>query len=306
MFIRGKNLSLPRCCPNLTGRERRIRAADRTSLSKSITLNTFFNVLTDKMPLPTDTTSPEFIAARNAAMARYDSLRFMDAGDPTGPCGHAYGLKVSMRLTTDYRSTWRNQSMDVKPSEVMECLREAGVRDWCLMGLHGYVGYLPMPRATQDVDVMVPHNQKKKAVKAISGRWPQLERKEFPPVVRFYDPGERDGDGNMVPVIDLMLPWSPFQETILKDHVVIDPGTLNRHPTLEAAIVSKYAALVSPHRVFDKKQQDATDLGRLIRNTHPDYDVAAIQALAGQVWEGGSPEIVDFIDCALNEKPFPV
>ena len=293
------------------------------------------------MPLPTDTTSPEFIAARNAAMARYDSLRFMDAGDPTGPCGHAYGLQVSMRLTTNYRSTWRNQSMDVKPSEVMECLRDAGVRNWCLMGLHGYVGFLPMPRATQDVDVMVPHNQKKKAVQAISGRWPQLERKEFPPVVRFYDPGERASravvelsqtvlargnnataiekrasrpqgsvkrcrDGNTVPVINLMLPWSPFQETILKDHVVIDPDTLDRHPTLEAAIVSKYAALVSPHRVFDKKQQDATDLGRLIRNTHPDYDVAAIQSLAGEVWEGGAKEILDFIACALNEKPFPV
>jgi hypothetical protein len=24
------------------------------------------------------------------------------------------------------------------------------------------------------------------------------------------------------------------------------------------------------------------------------------------VWEGGSEEILRFIDCALNEKPFPV
>ena len=239
-------------------------------------------------------------------MARYDSLRFMDAGDPTSPCGHAYGLKVSMRLTTDYRSKWRNQSMDVKPSEVMDCLREAGVNNWCLMGLHGYVGYLPLPRATQDVDVMVPHNQKKKSVKAISGRWPQLEKEEFPPVVRFYDPSELDVDGNKVPVIDLMLPWSPFQETILMEHVIVDEATGSRHPTAEAAIVAKYAALVSPHRKFDKKQQDATDLGRLIRTIHPTYNITAIRSLAGQVWEGGSEEILRFIDCALNEKPFPV
>ena len=258
------------------------------------------------MPLPSDTTSAEFIAARNAAMARHDSLRFMDAGDPTGPCGHPYGLKVSMRLTTDYRSTWRNESMDVKPSEVTDCLRQAGVEHWCLMGLHGYVGYLPMPRATQDVDVMVPHNQKKKAVKALSERWPELEKEEFPPVVRFYDPGELDRDGNKIPVIDLMLPWSPFQETILKDHVIVDELTLNRHPTPEAAIVSKYAALISPHRRFDKKQQDATDLGRLIRANHPNYDTSAVQSLAGEVWEGGDEEILSFIDCALKEKPFPV
>ena len=103
--------------------------------------------------------------------------------------------------------------MDIKPSEVMDCLRDAGVQNWYLMGLHGYVGYLPMPRATQDVDVMVPHNQKRKAIQAISERWPELVEEEFEPVVRFYDPGELDRDGNKVPVIDLMLPWSRFQET---------------------------------------------------------------------------------------------
>ena len=68
--------------------------------------------------------------------------------------------------------------MDIKPAEVMSCLRAAGVENWCLMGLHGYVGYLPMPRATQDVGIMVPHNQKRKAVKAIIGRWPDLIKEE--------------------------------------------------------------------------------------------------------------------------------
>ena len=196
--------------------------------------------------------------------------------------------------------------MDITPAEVMECLRDAGVKNWCLMGLHGYVGYLPMPRATQDVDVMVPHDQRKKAVRAIMARWPQLEKEEFEPVTRFYDPGELDRDSNKVPVIDLMLPWSPFQETILKEHVLIDQKTGNRYPTAEAAIVAKYAALVSPTRRLEKKEQDASDLRRLIGTTHPNYDLAGIQSLAGQVWEGGSEEILRFIDSALNEKPFPV
>lgn len=257
------------------------------------------------LPLPIDITSAEFIAARNAALSRYD-LRGMDAGDPTSPCGHAFGLRVSTRLTSDYRSTWRKQSMDVRPSEVMDCLREAGVKNWCLMGLHGYVGYLPMPRATQDVHVMVPHDQKKKAVQAISNRWPQLEKEEFAAVVRFYDPGELDVEGNKVPVIDLMLPWSPFQETILREHVIVDQVTLSRHPTAEAAIVSKYAALVSPFSNRKKRDYDAGDFRSLICSVHPDFDLSKIQSLANQVWEGGSDDILRFIDCALNEKPFPV
>lgn len=258
------------------------------------------------MPLPADTTSTEFIAARNAAMSRYNLLEGTEATDPTSPCGHAYGLRVSTRLTTDYRTVWRKQSMDVKPDEVMACLRKAGVRNWCLMGLHGYVGYLPMPRATQDVDVLVPHNQKVKAVLAICERWPQLQKEEFAPVVRFYDPGELDRDGNRVPVIDLMLPWSPFQETILRDHVIVDEEKGSRYPTGEAAIVSKYAAVVSPYRNYDKKQQDATDLRRLICALRHSYDLSKMQALAGQVWDGGSEEILRFVDCALSERPFPV
>lgn len=255
--------------------------------------------------LPADTTSPEYLAARNAALSGYD-LRGLDAGDPTSPCGHEYGLRVSARLTTDYRMTWRQQSIDIKPSEVMACLRDAGVQNWCLMGLHGYVGYLPMPRATQDVDIMVPHNQKKKAVKAISERWPQLIKEEFEPVVRFYDPGELDRDGNKVPVIDLMLPWGKFQETILKEHVLTDSLTGDRLPSVEAAVVAKYAALVSPSRKFDKKDQDASDLRRLIITNYSDLSINVIETLAGQVWEGGAEEILRFIDCALNEKPFPV
>ena len=232
--------------------------------------------------------------------------------------------------------------MDIKPAEVMSCLRDAGVENWCLMGLHGYVGYLPMPRATQDVDIMVPHNQKRKAVKAISERWPELELDthvsqafenglqsansvsgceapsgnsnrvkgilplEFELVVRFYDPAEVDLNGNKVPVIDLMLPWGKFQETILKEHVLTDKKTGSRYPAAEAAIVAKYAALISPTRKFDKKQQDASDLGRLICSVHTNFNVLKIQSLAGEVWEGGSEEILRFIDCALKEKPFPV
>lgn len=238
-------------------------------------------------------------------MSRVD-LSSLDAGDPTRPCGHEYGLRVSARLTTDYRTTWRPQSMDVKPAEVMSCLRDAGVENWCLMGLHGYVGYLPMPRATQDVGIMVPHNQKRKAVKAISERWPELIKEDFEPVVRFYDPAEVDLHGNRIPVIDLMLPWGKFQETILKEHVLTDKKTGSRYPTAEAAIVAKYAASISPTRKFDKKQQDATDLRRLICSVHPNLNTLKIQSLAGQVWEGGSEEILRFIDCALHEKPFPV
>jgi hypothetical protein len=250
--------------------------------------------------------TPEYIAARNAAMAKETGWIGYDALDPTVPSGHAYGLGVSTRLTSYYRQTHRKQAVDVTPQEVIDCLVQAGVKNWVLMGLHGYVGYLPMPRATQDVDVMIPYSQKKKSVEAIAERWPMLEKIELSQVVRFMDPGDPDGSGQPKPVIDIMLPWSKFQETILKDHVVIDAETGNRIPTVEAAIVAKYAALVSPHRDWDKKQQDAVDMRRIMKANAAAIDRLSLETLANQVWEQGGREILEFLSLALDNKPFPI
>ena len=97
--------------------------------------------------------------------------------------------------------------MDISPQQVIDVLVAAGVKNWVLMGLHGYVGYLPEPRATQDVDVMVPYGQRKRAVKAIREAWPKLIVRELSQVVRFLDPDDRYRDDEPKPVIDLMQPW---------------------------------------------------------------------------------------------------
>jgi hypothetical protein len=195
--------------------------------------------------------------------------------------------------------------MDVTPQEVMDCIEAAGVSNWVLMGLHGYVGYMPMPRATQDVDIMVPYSQKKKASKAIATRWPMLAMRELSQVVRFMDPNDPDADGNPKPVIDLMLPWSEFQKTILLDHVLIDPASGNRFPTVVAAIVAKYAALVSPFRDADKKDYDAGDMRRIMKANDSKIDRDALSSLANQVWEGGGAEILQYLELALKDQPFP-
>ncbi|MFC1759197.1 hypothetical protein ACFL2H_10600 [Planctomycetota bacterium] len=238
------------------------------------------------------------LSARDAPWRGHDDL------DPKSPSGHEYGVTVSTRLTSNFRELHRKEAMDITPQQVIDCLEDAEVKNWVLMGLHGYVGYLPMPRATQDVDVMIPYSQKKRTVNAVSARWPTLEIRELSQVIRFLDPADRDKTGTAKPVIDIMLPWSPFQETILKSHVLIDKSTGHRLPTIEAAIVSKYAAMISPHRSFDKKEQDAVDLRRLIKANQGEYDATNIASLAANVWEGGSEEIARFTTQALTDQRF--
>jgi hypothetical protein len=256
--------------------------------------------------MSSDMHTPEFLAARHAAMLAQNGFEGVDALDPQGPCGHAYGLRVSSRLTSDYRHRLRRGIVDVKPEAVIECLTNANVKNWLLMGLHGYVGYLADPRATQDVDVMVPYSQKKRAADAIGARWPMLKRVDLPQVVRFMDPVDLYNDGSSKPVVDVMLPWSKFQETILAKHVVIDEKTGSRYPTLEAALVSKYAALVSPHRSRDKKEYDAGDFRRIVRHNHASINRAILRELGDQIWEQGGDEVIRFVDLTLADQPLPV
>ncbi len=250
--------------------------------------------------------TPEFFTERHAAMAALDGYRGVDETDPKRPSGHAYGLHKSAFLTSDYRKRTGRGCVDVTPHEVIDCLVQAKIKNWLLMGLHGMVGYLPMPRATQDVDVMVPFSQKQKAAKAIAATWPMLTRVDLPQVVRFIDATDLDTDGNGKPVIDLMLPWGKFQETILQKHFVIDEATGSRYPTVEAVLTSKYAALVSPHRSRDKKEQDVADFRRVVNANHESIDHNILLALGNEVWEKGGSELVRFVQLCLDNQPLPV
>ena len=250
--------------------------------------------------------TPEHLERRRQAMAKYTGWKGVDDLNPKVPAGHARGVRTSTRLTRQIKRTHRKQAMDIAVQDVIDVLVAAEIKGWVLMGLHGYVGYLPEPRATQDVDVMVPYSQRKRAVKAIRQAWPELLVRELSQVVRFMDPQDCYPDGEPKPVIDLMLPWGKFQETILAQFVVVDEETQHRIPRLEAALVSKYASMISQHRDRDKKEQDAVDFRRMVRANHDRINRADLRRVADEVWDGGADEVEQFLEIALSDQPFPV
>ena len=248
--------------------------------------------------------SPEWYAWRAASIAKQDAPHDLNIGEPQGAVGHEYGIRTTTRLIRNYRELHRKLAMDITPQLVIDVLVKAGVKKWVLMGLHGYVGYLADPRSTQDVDVMIAPSERKKAVKAISAAWPTLLVTNCDVVVRFRDPNDLDHHGDPKPTIDLMLPWSKFQQTILKDFVKIDPATKHRIPRLEAALVAKYAAMISTFRNLEKKEQDAVDFRRMVRANIDNIDRKSLRQLADEVWEGGADEVERFLDTAKSNRPF--
>ncbi len=229
-----------------------------------------------------------------------------DRGLPTRPVGHASGLATSTSIVRSYRKDHRRASQNVEPQQVIDVLNDAGIRRWVLMGLYGYVGYLSQPRATQDVDILVAAEELENAIGAIESRWPELQTERLEVVVRFRDPGEVAITGEMKQVILVMLPSSDCYAAILARYHRIDKTTGHKVPTLEAACASKFAVLVSPHRDFDRKQQDAVDLRNMMVPNREEFDIAILERLGDLVYPGGGTEILEFLDLAIHKKPFPI
>ena len=88
---------------------------------------------------------------------------------------------------------------------------------------------------------------------------------ELEPVARFRNPGECFADGKPKPVIDLVLPQSTLNETILTEYVTMDEHTQHFIPTVEAALASKYAAMGSRLRDREKQKYDTGYFRRVAR-----------------------------------------
>ena len=228
-----------------------------------------------------------------------------DIGLPTRAVGHPSGILTSTQILRSYRKDHRRGSQNVEPQQVIEVLEQANVKRWVLMGLYGYVGYLAMPRATQDVDVLVSEEESEQAIAAICKRWPALIVDRQAVVVRFRDPGEVAIDGEMKQVIDIMLPSNACYQSILDQHHTLDATTGHRIPILEAACASKFAALVSPYREWNKKQQDAVDLRVIMLPNANTLDRELLQQLGDLVYPEGGQELLQFLQLTIDKQPFP-
>ena len=225
---------------------------------------------------------------------------------PGSPMGHAAGFRIASNIVHHYRATHRPTSMFITPDDLIDTIVEAGVDRWVLMGLYGYVGYLPQPRATQDVDVLIDNDQIDNALAAVLQRWPALFPESGPIVIRFRDPGEIDINGETKVVIDLMRPTDSLYEAILEHHHILDPDTGHRLPIIEAALAAKYSAIVSPYRDIAKKNFDAGDFRNIVKGNPTRINRDLAHHLAELIFPGGGEEILEFIDLSLNDKPFPV
>jgi hypothetical protein len=210
---------------------------------------------------------------------------------------HQNALSTSSFLTTVYRQMYQPMAARVTAKKVVKVLKEGGIVG-LLLGTHGVGGYRSEPRATQDVDVLIKRKDHAKAIQAIQEAFPKLELQDTPVVTRFID------RSNGKPVIDLMKPMDAlFKVAFRFSHKV---GDSHRIPDLELALVTKFAAMVSPHRVQSKKLIDAGDFVDMVTNNLPQIDKVKLKTLADKVYLRGGIEIMQIVRDVEAGRPIQI
>jgi hypothetical protein len=210
---------------------------------------------------------------------------------------HLQALEISSRLTAYFRRKHRPMATQVTPERVIEVLNEAGVKP-VLMGTHGLGGWRSQVRATEDVDVLVRKKDIRKAVRALQSEYPELTIADFPVVTRFTDPATKQV------VIDVMKPTQNVFRVVFRHTIPV--GDTHAIPELEMALVSKFAAMVSPNRRQDKKFVDAGDFINVVTHNRDDLDLRKLKHLAEKVYPDGGAEIMQLVDDILAGRPIQI
>jgi hypothetical protein len=193
-------------------------------------------------------------------------------------------------LQQQYRRQWSDR-MAASPFDLYVLLRTLTQKriPFVLIGAHGFAAWTGRPRNTQVVDILVNGGRNlSRAVKAIRELYPQLEERSFPGLIAFFVPGEKDS------VVDMIYPHRAHLAEALEDPVWTEnkeEGLRCRIAALEAALSSKYGAMLNPTRDRLKRMQDIIDFSWMVRHSQDEgrqpIDLHRLEMLGEKVWPGG-------------------
>lgn len=203
-----------------------------------------------------------------------------------------FALVRSLRIART-RSAWsraeKNAPMQETIHRIVQVLDRLGVQ-WCLIGAHA-VGEYTVPRATEDVDLLIDDRRMPKILSELETQLGDLDADDIGPAVRLR-----------VAAVDLVRASSNavFRAT-LKDAVTIGQW---RFPAREALIVMKFMAATSPFRGLDRRRQDMVDLIALYRSVDPgDLDRARLTELASTIHTGAAEELLELLAKVDADEP---
>lgn len=180
--------------------------------------------------------------------------------------------------------------------DLFDHLDREGV-DWVLVGAQAVNLYIPRPRATVDVDIVVRAKHLRKAKKVLKEACGAVQESE----VHFR--------GKLSPApalleVDMIKSTSHalFEEAL--DRKVQFEGV--PAPRIEALLALKYLSAVSPWRKEADKHMDAADFIRAFQANRLRVDRALLLDLASRAFKNARPEFEKFLHAVENGLPITI
>lgn len=199
---------------------------------------------------------------------------------------HLEALETSSKVTGWFRAVREPEVLDVTPENVIAALNRVGIVP-VVMGTHGLVGYRSESRATDDVDVLVPKRETRKAVRTLEAEFPYLEVVDLPQVARFLNPVSQKV------VIDVMKPDSQAIKSVFRHTIAI--GKTHRVPELEMALACKFVAMIAPNRRRAKRMVDLGDFMNVVERNRSILDLKKLERLGDKVHPRGGKMVLRLI-----------
>lgn len=176
------------------------------------------------------------------------------------------------------------------PADVIEIIARSGM-NYSVIGAHGIYKHTKKLRATVDVDIVVSDPQK--AATLIINRWPHLEMVNFEVKITFKHGGHD--------VIDLIKPGQAVFDLALQN-------SIEGIPSLEMALVLKFASMISHNRKPEDKMQDAADFGTMVLKNKNSISIQKISNLINKadLYPGSEVEITNLISDITQGKQIKI
>lgn len=199
---------------------------------------------------------------------------------------HEHRMRRSAEIAR-FQMEYQMEKRFLSPLDVIRVLNREKI-SFVLVGAYGLAGWRGA-RATEDVDIVVAARQVAKAVRVLTKAFPHLQPDDVEVVVRLCDKDSKEV------AVDVMKPLQPPYRDIFKNTKKITSGKdVYRVPTLEMALVCKFAPMISLMRADERKLQDAVDFMEMVKRNDT-IDLEKLEGLGELIYNGGGKEIVEMV-----------
>jgi hypothetical protein len=182
---------------------------------------------------------------------------------------------------------------------LLEVLAEVGA-EHCLIGGIA-VGYHSRPRATIDVDMLIPARSSMRIAQALERRGYVVSKDQG--MLRVYPPGGVPGKDEAIADLVEREANPTLREAARASEQAVVLGHPVRLVQRGALVALKFQAAVSPTRRIDDRYIDVGDIGRILRTKFDASDEIVALAIADTIYTGARDDLSRMIDDLRNNRP---